>query len=286
MTLSLQTALANRLPLAFGVSGALTSPLIRDTEIMRLIAHARAGGISVFDTSPSYGKGRGEACLGAAFAKDSEAFIMTKAGLVAGRAGRVRRDFSVKGIERSVTKSLKRLKRERLDMLWLHGPNHTELTHDMRTLLEKLKTSGDVGHIGIVGRTDQILLAHEYAMFEAAMLPLNAGENIQNHTWAKMLRTADKMVFAIEVLAGQKLKATSRGGLWRQIRQTTGRASAHNASQIESVETALAWPLDQNLADFVLSSTTLKRHVTDNIETITRRQDGLGSGPINFASEG
>jgi aryl-alcohol dehydrogenase-like predicted oxidoreductase len=70
-------------------------------------------GITYFDTAPGYGAGASEDMFGEALAGSRDVFVATKVGL---------RDKD--DVRRSVEASLKRLRRDRLDLVQIHGTSY------------------------------------------------------------------------------------------------------------------------------------------------------------------
>ena len=110
--------------LGFGVSGPHGTPLVRPERRCRLIQHAFAMGVRVFDTGPSYGNGEAERRLGEALRGCRPMTASSRPRRACRHPGVARRvrDFSPDGVRRSVEASLKRLRRTRIDWLFLHGP--------------------------------------------------------------------------------------------------------------------------------------------------------------------
>jgi aryl-alcohol dehydrogenase-like predicted oxidoreductase len=105
--------------LGFGcgnVGGLMIRGSAADRE--RAVARAVELGINYFDTAPSYGDGQSEANLGAALkAIRAPVYVGTKFRLAVGDLGDVRH-----ALARSLDASLRRLGRERVDLLQLHNP--------------------------------------------------------------------------------------------------------------------------------------------------------------------
>ena len=171
--------LEGRLPLGFGVSGALATRLFSSREIDRLIGAARDQGVTIFDTAPSYGAGLGERRLGQSIGNDPSAFVMTKAGLTAKGALRRVSNFAPESIVASVNASLKRLKRDRIDLLWLHGPGRHQIDDPLRETLGGLVHSGKVAAIGIATRNRAASEMADKAPFSAIMAPVHAAVSTQ-----------------------------------------------------------------------------------------------------------
>ena len=120
-----------RAALGFGVSGPHGARWFREGKLARLIAQALDGGVRHFDTAPFYGEA--EERLGRALQGRSDIFISTKTGTR--RAGRrLVKDFSPAGMRADVEGSLLRLKREAVDVIYLHGPAPAEVAPALAAL--------------------------------------------------------------------------------------------------------------------------------------------------------
>ena len=195
-------------PIGFGTAplGNLYQPVDDETAEATITAAVRAG-LLYADTAPYYGFGLAETRLGQAIAGNRDVVISTKVGRVleplAGSAERERHgfvdapalapvyDYSRDGILRSHEASLKRLGRDRIDILYVHdiGRRVHGAAHDARmselldkggfAALEELREQGAVSAIGVgVNETavclelmehvslDIILLAGRYTLLE------------------------------------------------------------------------------------------------------------------------
>ncbi len=145
---------------------ATLSPDTSDDAVLALVRRARARGIQWFDTSPLYGSGRSEDLLGRALS-DAPVQISTKAGYLLTSAwgtnapGDARmQDFSASAIEASVSASLNRLGRERLDLVLLHDPDkYLDMAIEQAfPALLRLRAQGVIGAIGVgVNRAETAL---------------------------------------------------------------------------------------------------------------------------------
>lgn len=199
-------------PIGFGTAplGNLYRPVDDETAEATITAAVRAG-LLYADTAPYYGFGLAETRLGQAIAGNRDVVISTKVGRVleplAGSAERERHgfvdapalapvyDYSRDGILRSHEASLKRLGRDRIDILYVHdiGRRVHGAAHDARmselldkggfAALEELREQGAVSAIGVgVNETavclelmehvslDIILLAGRYTLLEQSSI--------------------------------------------------------------------------------------------------------------------
>lgn len=121
---------------------------VDDNESIGAIKRAREVGVNLFDTADVYGFGHSEKILGKALKGDDEAIIATKVGLGWNRKGRIRHDLSVKYIREACEGSLKRLKREAIDLYQIHWPDPCNSLTEAAGVIENLITEGKVRYGG------------------------------------------------------------------------------------------------------------------------------------------
>lgn len=152
--------------LGFGC-GAVGGLLVRGehAEMVRVVAHAIDRGVNYFDTAQSYGNGQSESNLGRVLEElKSDVVIGTKVQLTAEEMNDIER-----AVIASVEGSLKRLRREYIDLIQLHNFVASERQPERRWVsvddvepairaFETLKAQGKVGFYGIngLGETDAV----------------------------------------------------------------------------------------------------------------------------------
>jgi len=182
--------------LAFG-----TAPLgnmfveLADDDAFAVLAEAWDAGIRYFDTAPHYGVGLAERRLGEFLrTKPRDSYtVSTKVGrrLVADPAGAGRLDgegfvvpataarvwdFTADGVRRSLDESLERLGLDRVDVLYVHDPERSDigLAAALETsipALAALRDEGAVGRIGIGSMVnDAIAAAARTGALDLAMI--------------------------------------------------------------------------------------------------------------------
>jgi L-galactose dehydrogenase/L-glyceraldehyde 3-phosphate reductase len=150
-----------------------------EAEQDRAIARAVDAGIRFFDTAPLYGDGASEDNLGRALRRlgDPDVVVATKVRLTG------ERPFAAE-IERSLDASLRRLGRERVDVLQLHdaigdgsdGSLAPELVlDDVVPVFERLRAAGRIGWFGItaVGDRGAVETVIESGALHSAQVPCN-----------------------------------------------------------------------------------------------------------------
>ena len=105
-----------------------------------LVQEAAELGVTIFDTAEAYQKGGSEDILGKALGNRSDVYIASKIG------GSVGKDFSPERIQAACETSLKRLRRERIDIYQLHSPNRADMEkYAWASALEALQKEGKIG---------------------------------------------------------------------------------------------------------------------------------------------
>lgn len=117
-------------------------------EAERLIGTCMDGGINLFDTSNMYSLGRSEEILGEALgARRNDVLISSKARM---RIGDGANDEGVSRFHlmRECERSLKRLKRDHIDIYYMHEWDGTTPLEEMLGALDSLVTQGKIRYIG------------------------------------------------------------------------------------------------------------------------------------------
>ena len=98
-------------------------------------------GFTEFDTAPSYGGGFMETCLGDIFGGNNDIRINTKCG----SSVKHNKDFSNIALRKSLDDSLKRLRRNSINILFLHNPR--EELPDLTPAIQFINTEKNNGRI-------------------------------------------------------------------------------------------------------------------------------------------
>ena len=168
--------------LAYGcgaVGGLMVRGAAGDQE--RAVARALELGINYFDTAAAYGDGASEENLGRVLRRlKPEIFLATKFTILAADRGRIG-----EAIAASLERSLKRLGRERVDLLQLHNRIAEEgedrplpaasVIEEVAPALERLKRQGKIRFCGITALGDTASLARvvDARVFDSAQICLN-----------------------------------------------------------------------------------------------------------------
>lgn len=220
-------------PFGFGCSKLGSINGANRRESTNLLLAALDGGVRFFDTSNVYGQGDSERFLGSVVGGEKDCVICTKGGkflpwkkkvivpaksvlrIVARRSsfaeGEIKSARSIPlpvrwdpaDLARQVERSLKRLKRDRIDIYLLHGPSSSVLRQgDAISAIEDAKLQGKIGLIGVsVDSVEEATLAISDNRVDVIQVPLWPGDNRYDGILEEA-RKAGVVVIAREIIAG------------------------------------------------------------------------------------
>ena len=259
----------------------------------RVIARAVDIGFSTFDTADAYGGGKMEALLGRLVPKGADHVIVTKVGVDRGTEPPQKR-FEKDYLERAVTASLKRLGRDRIDLLLLHNPSSDALQEGSAVdTLRALKDRQIIAHWGVAaGDVDVARIAIEKGA-EAIELAYNLIHSIDLHRLA-----GEIMVSQVGVLVRSTLSYGLLAGLWSKERvfadgdhrrdRWTSYELGRRLEQLDAVRflvkgdvrTMRAAAVRFVLANHLVGSAVLGPRSVEQLEQLVRE---VGSGPTYLA---
>lgn len=272
------------LRLGFGAASYWCKASFPETHAARLVHLALERGIRLFDTGYSYGNGLAEERLGRALKGRSEpCFIATKAGSRSSHAGRAVQDFSPAWIRQSAEESLRRLQRERIDLLQLHNPSIAEID-GAADMLAQLKAEGKVARIG-VSSFEPAVQQHliRSGRFDAMMMDFNLLKRPHaacfRDAHAAGMTTLAAMPLANGALSPALLRPSTRNAwyLLRAIKnyrlQLLTLPRYAYLTQVEgwsAAQLALAFVLAEPSVSAALVNTTRESHLAELIDAATR----------------
>lgn len=118
-----------------------------DAHWVQVVQRAVELGVTVFDSSESYGWGRSEEMLGQALGNRDDVLVATKVSRARETGGK---DYSARRVIEAAEASLRRLRRDRIDIYQLHSPNRADLQHsDWLEGMQRLKEQGKIRFHGV-----------------------------------------------------------------------------------------------------------------------------------------
>ena len=115
-------------------------------QIKDVLEYCYESGIREFDSAPNYGNGVIEKYLGMIFENRSDVLVNTKMGNLPFN----KKNYDLKQLKKSFENSLKLLKRDSINTLFLHNPR-MEITDytDVLNFMHELKDKGKISQIGL-----------------------------------------------------------------------------------------------------------------------------------------
>jgi len=128
-----------------------------DGDSVRAIHAALDGEVNWIDTAPFYGWGHAEEIVGHALAGREGVFVFTKCGTLRRDDGDDYMDLSPESIRRGCEESLRRLGRERIDLLQFHDPDRNVPIEESWGALQELVAEGKVRHGGLSNHPPELV---------------------------------------------------------------------------------------------------------------------------------
>lgn len=186
-----------------------------ETAAEKLLKFAWEKGVNLFDTAPIYGFGLSEERMGKYLPK--EAMIISKAGVDWHSTRRVNMSNDPKIVEKMLLESLKRLKRERLDLYMIHWPDkNVDIRRPMEVLV-KYQEKSAIHHLGLCNTNlEDLKKAQQVGVITSLQSELNVlntkafddlGDSWKNFVsmgWG----TFDKGILTARVVEGRKYEAS------------------------------------------------------------------------------
>ena len=128
-----------------------------DGDSVRAIHAALDGGVNWIDTAPFYGWGHAEEVVGRAVAGRGDVLVFSKCGTLRRDDGDDFMDLRPESIRRDCEESLRRLARERLDLLQFHDVDRSVPIEDSWGTLQELVAEGKVRYGGLSNHSPELV---------------------------------------------------------------------------------------------------------------------------------
>jgi pyridoxine 4-dehydrogenase len=233
--------------------GVWGPPLDRPGAVA-LIRHVVASGVNFIDTADSYGPYVSEDIIAEALAPyPADVVIATKAGFVRTGPDRWVIDARPERLRECVEGSLRRLKRERIDLLQLHRVDPNVPLAESLGALTDMQSEGKIRHIGV---SQTSVAEYEQARKLAPIVSVQNRYNVEDQSSEDVVKAAERdgIVF---------LPWFPLGGEGQPRHAALTRiAAAHGATP---TQVALAWLLARSPAILPIPGTSSIAHFDENL---------------------
>lgn len=198
-----------------GEGGGYGFGVMTEADAEKLLKEVWEAGINLFDTAPIYGFGLSEERMGKYLPKD--AFIVTKGGVDWHSTNRVNMSNDPKIMEKMLLESLKRLKREYIDLYMIHWPDPRVDIRRPMEVLRKFQEKSVINHVGLCNTNlDELKKASEIGPLASIQSELNVlnrkpFDDLENE-WKKFFTmswgTLDKGILSGRVVNDRKYDAS------------------------------------------------------------------------------
>ena len=175
--------------------------------VARMLGAALDAGLNVIDTAECYGDS--EALIGGAVShRRRDVLLFTKCGHYEGTG---RDDWRPRSLERSISRSLARLRTDHVDLLQLHSCPEDELRRgDVVTVLERARERGQTRFLGYSGDNAAAVYALATGRFDVLQTSINVADHEALTLTLPAARAADVGVIAKRPIANAAWRSGAR----------------------------------------------------------------------------
>ncbi|MGW7821541.1 aldo/keto reductase [Streptomyces puniciscabiei] len=281
----------------------------KGTSARILDVYAEAGGNFV-DTANNYTDGSSERMLGELLAGRRDRFVLASTYTCGTRDGDPNSAGNHRGnLVRSVEDSLRRLRTDRLDVLWVHARDNFTPVEEVMRALDDVVRSGKVLYVGVsdwpaweIAQANTLAELRGWTGFAGSQLRYSLLERTPERELLPQARAFDLAVFAWEPLARGKLTGKYRRGETGRLDASGERPAVWEEDVISVVlevagqagwspaQVALAWLLGRPGNVVPIVSGTKPEQLADNLASTgvrldadaVKRLDAASAVPLGF----
>jgi aryl-alcohol dehydrogenase-like predicted oxidoreductase len=237
---------------------------------VKLIRHVVESGVNFIDTADSYGPYVSEEIIAEALAPYGDGVVIaTKAGLTRQGPDQWSPDCRPERLRECAEGSLRRLKRESIDLFQLHRIDPKVPVEESLGALTELQRAGKIRHIGI---SETSVAEYEQAKKSAAIVSVQNLYNVQDRSAEEMLRACERDGIAF-------LPWFPLGGRGKPKHSSLDRiAAAHEATR---TQVALAWLLARSPVVLPIPGTSSIEHFDENLAAAKLQLSDAELGELN-----
>jgi pyridoxine 4-dehydrogenase len=219
-----------------------------------LVRHVVESGVDFIDTADSYGPYVSEEIIADALTPDSpDVVIATKVGFIRTGPDRWTIDARPQRLRECVEGCLRRLRRERIDLMQLHRIDPKVPLEDSLGVLTDMQGEGKIRHIGI---SEVSVADYEQAKALAPIVSVQNHYNVEDRDAQDVVNVCERDGIAF-------LPWYPLGGKGKPKHHALKRvAAAHNATP---TQVALAWLLARSPAILPIPGTSSRAHFDENL---------------------
>ena len=248
-------------------------------QVQDILEYCYELGIREFDTAPNYGNGVMEKYLGVIFKNRSDVLINTKMGNLPFN----KKNYEIRELKKSFENSLKTLKRDSINVLFLHNPR-MEITDytDILNFMHELKDKGMINQIGLSKARnfnyEKFVNLEEFDVIQDDINLLNLQALKKSKPKGSILmarsplangllsgRITEKTVFSNDDQRATWLHGKRLESIVRRINEI------RKHSDLELSELAIRFLQNQNLIDKIIFGIKRKEHVKNLLEQVSKK---------------
>lgn len=227
------------------------------TSGVALLRRAYARGVTFIDTARAYGPGHNEELIARAFDPyPDDLVVATKVGVEKPAWDVIHPDGSAEAITRGVHESLRCLRRERLDLVYLHRPDPAVPIEESVGALARLRDEGVIAHIGVSNvDADELARAQSVTQIAAVQNRYSLGDR-SDDLLVDLTRDEDILYVPYGPLGADAIAAGEHADAVATV------AARYGAT---APQVALAWLLARAPHVCPIPGTTKTQHLDQNI---------------------
>ncbi|MDN0196486.1 aldo/keto reductase [Streptomyces sp. S.PNR 29] len=264
----------------------------KETSARIVDAYAEAGGNFV-DTANNYTDGSSERILGELLEGRRDEFVLASKYTCGTREGDVNAAGNHrKNLLQSVEASLRRLRTDRLDVLWVHARDNFTPVEEVMRALDDLVRTGKVLYVGVsdwpaweIAQASTLAELRGWTAFAGSQLRYNLLERTPERELLPQARAFDQAVLAWGPLAAGRLTGKYRRGETGRLAASGAGADPREEAVVTAVleiaeqggwspaQVALAWLLSRPGNVVPIIAATKETQLADNLAAVDVRLD-------------
>ena len=252
---------------------------VESNQVKNVLEYCYQNGIKEFDTAPNYGNGFMEKILGEVFKNKDDVLLNTKMG----NSPFKKKNYEVKDLKESFENSLKILKKDSINILFLHNPR-TEITDYTEVLnyMNELKDKEIIRYIGLSKANkfnyEDFVKLNEFDIIQEDINLLNLQALKKSKPNGVMLMARSPLASGLlsgrittkTVFSNDDQRATWLHG--KRLESIVHRINEiRKHSDVELSELAIRFLQNQSLIDKIIFGVKRKEHVKNLLEQIDKK---------------